>query len=155
MESSRYYYLEVDPAPSNSAYSTRVYKQKNSKMGSYRFLQNTFRNWKSSVKSLLKLHDLANPIPLESIKTKFVELEIWCCWDAEYFYQRLKNRVKLSRRDVTGHTKLLEDSIAEYIGIDDTYNLNVILHKRLAYQNSILIRLTFLPDDYDLSEISI
>lgn len=43
-----------------------------------------------------------------------------------------KTKTRFKKRDITNWAKLLEDSLAVYSGIDDSANLDVLLHKRKA-----------------------
>lgn len=128
------YYLEVDPLPSNSAYSSQIRKIRG-RPRVVRFLQDKPRNWKTALKVLFRLQDIERQEELAALREhKILSLEVWINWQHDEFY--FKNG-KLQKRDTSGHLKLLEDALAEYLEIDDCYNVDLILHKRPSVVTSL------------------
>lgn len=128
---NQFYYLEVDPIPSNDAYSTHAWVVKG-RARHIRFLQDYHRQWKEAVMTLLEWHDVDRGKPPFEIYS----LHIYLYWDLDDFYFL---DGEYQPRDLSGHCKLLEDALAKYFDIDDRYNIDLKMFKRPASYSSILV----------------
>lgn len=115
----------------NNAYPTN-------RMG-YRFLTPDGKMLKSLVREICEAQDLRRDPPVCVYRS--VTIILW--------YPHTRGRGKgqsmfymngnLKRLDLTNMAKLIEDAFNEYIGQDDSSNLSVNLHKRVAPDDRMLI----------------
>lgn len=119
MSNSIIYYLEVNPMPSNDAYGS--FRQGRSVR---RYLRPDYRDWKNAVKELC---DLQHPEPLKELdEPEFLVIEVYIYWEWSAIFAKNGN---LKKKDLSGHLKLLEDSLADHLELDDSANFRLIMNK--------------------------
>lgn len=95
-----------------------------------RFLVDPAKNYKAWIKRYTKVQDdeFHDGSKFTLGPNEFISLSMYVFMSHESFY--LKDGVTLRKIDASGFTKAFEDGLSEYVGIDDSQNLDVLTCKR-------------------------
>jgi hypothetical protein len=119
------YMIGIKPIGSNHAYATD--------RSGRRYMTGEAKKYKRELTKAMAFADLKRGKPRFGSDAT-IELTIACLYPATAEEGGLSSMYtlagKLRKRDATGPLKLTEDAISEYLGIDDSYNLSVHIHKR-------------------------
>jgi Holliday junction resolvase RusA-like endonuclease len=119
------YVVHIQPVTSNHAYATNRKGR--------RFMTTEARRYKKEIAEAMAAADVKRGRP-QFKPTATIELSIACLYprSAEKGGTAAMYTIagRMRKRDATGPLKLTEDAVSEYIGIDDSQNLSVHIHKR-------------------------
>lgn len=101
-----------------------IYRIRSTRSRPYMYVSEEAKKLKSEIKSQIR------PIPSDILE-RILCYDIHCVVFSDQSYWMTKDG-RLKRRDITNVFKVVEDAIAEGLGVDDKYARKVIVEKRIS-----------------------